>query len=85
VQLELQAMKHLDHPNIIKLVDLKETLMFIFMIIEYCSGGDLLKHVQAKERVSEVSFLKVNLLLLSSNFTLLRKKLLHSSVNWFLP
>jgi len=60
VQLELKALKTFDHPNIIKLLEIKETLHFMFLIIEYCSNGDLLQHVQNKERLDEVKPLLCN-------------------------
>eukprot|EP01102_Stenamoeba_stenopodia_P019843 TRINITY_DN757_c0_g3_i1.p1 TRINITY_DN757_c0_g3~~TRINITY_DN757_c0_g3_i1.p1 ORF type:complete len:494 (-),score=143.03 TRINITY_DN757_c0_g3_i1:281-1666(-) len=53
VHLEVQSMKALDHPNIVQLLDFKETDSGMYIVLEYCSKGDLLTHVQSKERLSE--------------------------------
>jgi calcium-dependent protein kinase len=34
-------MSRLDHPNVIKLFDAYESNSTIYLVIEYCEGGDL--------------------------------------------
>jgi len=70
VQLEVQAMKRLSHPNIVELVDFRETTGYMFLVMEYCSKGDLLEYVQSKERLSEVSSALPVLLLSHPNVTI---------------
>ena len=38
---EILILKEIDHPNIIKLYDVKETSRYIFIITEFCNGGSL--------------------------------------------
>ena len=39
---EVSILRRLDHPNIVRIYDLFETQDSIYLIMEYCSGGDLL-------------------------------------------
>ncbi|CAG9321694.1 unnamed protein product [Blepharisma stoltei] len=38
---EIQIMRNLDHENIVKLYDYLETRNYNYLVLEYCSGGDL--------------------------------------------
>ena len=38
---EITILKDIDHPNIVKLYDVKETSQFFYLVTEYCNGGDL--------------------------------------------
>ena len=38
---EIYTMSHLDHPNIVKVLEAYERKRHIYLIMEYCSGGDL--------------------------------------------
>ena len=42
---ELDILKALDHPNIIKFFEIYMDVMYIHFIMEHCDGGDLFKHV----------------------------------------
>ena len=42
---ELDILKALDHPNIIKFFEIYMDVMYIHFIMEYCEGGDLFRHV----------------------------------------
>ena len=46
---EMELLKALDHPNIIKLFDCYQDRRYYYMVEEYCSGGDLFDYIQ-KER-----------------------------------
>eukprot|EP00586_Coscinodiscus_wailesii_P001329 CAMPEP_0172488470 /NCGR_PEP_ID=MMETSP1066-20121228/17993_1 /TAXON_ID=671091 /ORGANISM="Coscinodiscus wailesii, Strain CCMP2513" /LENGTH=527 /DNA_ID=CAMNT_0013255701 /DNA_START=77 /DNA_END=1660 /DNA_ORIENTATION=- len=46
---EIDILKTLDHPNIVKAYDVFERKRQIFMIMEYCSGGDLYQRVPYTE------------------------------------
>ena len=41
VDLEIQILKQLDHPNIIKLIDIFEDEKYLFLVIELMEGGEL--------------------------------------------
>ena len=40
---EINILKIIDHPNIVKLFTIKETSNFMYIIAEFCNGGDLSK------------------------------------------
>lgn len=44
---EVQLMKKLDHPNILKLYDVIHNNGKIYLILEYCNGGDLSNYIKS--------------------------------------
>jgi serine/threonine protein kinase len=40
---EINILKEMDHPNIIKLIEVKDTTKYYYLVMEYCNGGDLSK------------------------------------------
>lgn len=60
-QSEIQIMKRLDHPNLLRLVDFLETASNLYVVVQYCPDGDLEKWIQRYGRLDEadaVFFLK---------------------------
>ncbi|XP_033332129.1 maternal embryonic leucine zipper kinase isoform X1 [Megalopta genalis] len=53
VKLEVKALKTLLHQHICRLYQVIETESHYFMVIEYCSGGELFDHIVEKNRLSE--------------------------------
>lgn len=53
VKLEIDALKNISHQHICKLYQVIETPTHIFMIIEYCPGGELLDHIVQRQRLTE--------------------------------
>lgn len=53
VKVEINAMKELRHQHICQLMQVIETDEKIFMILEYCPGGELFDYIVAKDRLSE--------------------------------
>ncbi|KZC09817.1 PREDICTED: maternal embryonic leucine zipper kinase-like [Dufourea novaeangliae] len=53
VKLEVEALKTLLHQHISRLYQVIETESHYFMVIEYCSGGELFDHIVEKNRLSE--------------------------------
>lgn len=47
-------MQRTDHPNIIRLHDIVEGQNRIYLVLEYCAGGDLAAYIQLYGKVSEV-------------------------------
>lgn len=54
VKLEISALKNLSHPNICKLYQVIETESHCYVVMEYCSGGELFDHIVEKSRLSEM-------------------------------
>ncbi|XP_075946831.1 maternal embryonic leucine zipper kinase [Anarhichas minor] len=53
VQVEIEAMKNLSHQHVCRLYQVIETSTQIFMVLEYCPGGELFDYIIAKDRLSE--------------------------------
>ncbi|KAK6625299.1 hypothetical protein RUM43_005593 [Polyplax serrata] len=53
VKHEINALKSLSHTNICKLYQIVETSTHYFLIMEYCSGGELFDHIVEKEKLTE--------------------------------
>lgn len=47
---EVDILRQLDHPNIIKLYETWETERICFLVCEYCAGGELFYHIVKKEK-----------------------------------
>ena len=57
---EISIHKNLDHPNIVKCIDVIETETHIYLIQEYCSGGDLSHFIaQRKSKIPESQALNI--------------------------
>uniref|UniRef100_A0A1B6KVM3 non-specific serine/threonine protein kinase n=1 Tax=Graphocephala atropunctata TaxID=36148 RepID=A0A1B6KVM3_9HEMI len=54
VKMELEALKNLSHHHICKLYQVIETETHFFLIMEYCSGGELFDHIVQCKRLSEM-------------------------------
>ena len=51
---EIEILKIFQHPNIIRLYDIFENIDYIYIIMEYCPGGDLFSYLeQRKFKISE--------------------------------
>ncbi|PRD26032.1 UNVERIFIED_CONTAM: melk [Trichonephila clavipes] len=53
IQLEIEALKILNHPNICKLYQVIETEKNYFIVLEYCPGGELFDYIIERDRVTE--------------------------------
>ncbi|KAJ3065468.1 MAP/microtubule affinity-regulating kinase 3 [Podochytrium sp. JEL0797] len=53
LQLEVQLMMRLDHPNVINLYSIMESADECFVVMEYASGGELIEYIAARNYLSE--------------------------------
>lgn len=56
---ELNILKSLDHPNIIKFDEIFEDEKYFYIVQEYCEGGELLKRITKKGFLSESESMKI--------------------------
>lgn len=50
---ELEILKTLDHPNIVKFYETYQDDKFFHLVMEYCSGGELLERIVSKQSLQE--------------------------------
>lgn len=50
---ELESLMATDHPNIIKMYEVYEDTKHIYIVMEYCDGGELFDKIQLKQKFSE--------------------------------
>jgi serine/threonine protein kinase len=50
---EIEILKTLDHPNVIKCFEVYKTPTHCFIITEYCAGGDLLSYLSRRGKLQE--------------------------------
>lgn len=50
---EIKILKLVDHPNIIKLYEVYEDERYIYLVMEYCRGGELIERIVEKSTFSE--------------------------------
>ena len=74
---EIEVLKALDHPNIIKLFDCYQDKSYYYMVEEYCSGGDLFDYIQKEKHFTERKAGTIFNQLLSAVKHLHKKKIVH--------
>jgi calcium-dependent protein kinase len=50
---EFQLLRNLDHPHILRIYDLYKDQRYIYMITEYCEGGDIFAMIQKADNFNE--------------------------------
>jgi calcium-dependent protein kinase len=50
---ELEVLKQLDHPNILKLYEVFEEEDFFYVLTEFCEGGEVLKSLKKHKNLNE--------------------------------
>jgi len=50
---EYNTMKQMNHPHIVKAVELVETEQYLILVMQYCRGGDLLELIKQRRRLRE--------------------------------
>jgi Serine/threonine protein kinase len=51
---EIDILREVDHPNIIKCYDIYEDTSHIYIIMEYCSGGELFTKITTQGSLNEI-------------------------------
>ena len=53
LQIEIEILTKVDHPNILQLVEIFQDLDFYYIVTEFCEGGDLFDYIQEKQVIPE--------------------------------
>ena len=59
LQYEIDILKNLDHPNIVKLYEVFEDKNNIYLVTELCSGGELFDEIITRQQFSEKDAAKI--------------------------
>ncbi|XP_065911575.1 maternal embryonic leucine zipper kinase-like isoform X2 [Dysidea avara] len=51
---EISILKRLHHQHICQLYEVVETTQMYYLVLEYCSGGELFDYIEAKQRLKEI-------------------------------
>jgi 5'-AMP-activated protein kinase catalytic alpha subunit len=51
---ELKISQTINHPHLVKLYDMLETEQYIFLVMEFLSGGELYDHIVQRKRLTEI-------------------------------
>ncbi|KAL4168017.1 hypothetical protein KRP22_011424 [Phytophthora ramorum] len=52
LEMEIAIMRQIDHPNVVKLYEIKKTDKHMYLILEYCAGGDLQQFMRRRQQES---------------------------------
>jgi calcium-dependent protein kinase len=63
---EINNMKRVDHPNIVKLFEFFEDEECFYMVTEYCSGGQLFESIVKKKKFTENEAASIMMQILSA-------------------
>ncbi|KAG1807390.1 Pkinase-domain-containing protein [Suillus variegatus] len=77
VEREIEVLRTLKHPNIVRLYDVIETDKYIGIILEYASGGELFDHILAHRYLKEKDAAKLFSQLISGVWYIHQKKIVH--------
>ncbi|XP_062865184.1 maternal embryonic leucine zipper kinase-like [Trichomycterus rosablanca] len=53
LRIEIKALKNLNHQHVCRLYQVMETADQIYLVLEFCPGGDLFDHIDNNDRLSE--------------------------------
>jgi len=70
---EIENLRHIDHPNVVRIYEIFETKNSMFLVMEYCSGGDLYARLPYSE--SKVALILTQILSAVANCH--RQKIIH--------
>ncbi|KAJ6542784.1 hypothetical protein B0H19DRAFT_1171892 [Mycena capillaripes] len=77
VEREIEVLRTLKHPHIVRLYDVIETDKYIGIIIEYASGGELFDHILAHRYLREKDASRLFAQLVSGVWYIHQKKIVH--------
>ena len=77
---EGKILRSLDHPNIIKILEVFENKKYVFCVMMYYKEGDLLKHLKKREVLSEDEAKDIFLPILTSLHGIHSQKILHRDI-----
>lgn len=56
---EITILKKVRHPHVVQLYEMIENNDYLYLIMEYCSGGELFQHIVKNRRLKEAEAAKM--------------------------
>ncbi|CAF4413928.1 unnamed protein product, partial [Adineta steineri] len=50
---EIKLLKHIKHDNIVEMYDFSWDENYIYIVMEYCAGGDMSMFIRSRQQLSE--------------------------------
>ncbi|TDH69846.1 hypothetical protein CCR75_008061 [Bremia lactucae] len=60
LEMEIAIMRQIDHPNVVKLYEIKKTDKHMYLVLEFCAGGDLQHYMRRQQQQSGSNVLTEN-------------------------
>ena len=80
VKKEISILKIVKHKNIVRLYEIIETLTHILIVMEYCDGGDIMKYILTRRRLSELEALNFFQQLINALYYLHSQNIAHRDI-----
>ena len=77
---EIEILKNINHPNIIKILESFEDVINFYLIIEYIEGGDLIDFLNKESKISEDCIKNIVFQLLSAVNYLHKQNIVHRDI-----
>ena len=77
---EIQMLKSLDHPNIVKIFEYFKDSRRIYVVMEYCSGGEVFEEILKNKLLSEVNSAKIMQQIFSVFYYLHEKNIIYRNL-----
>ena len=77
---EVMILQKLDHPNIIKFYETYQDNKYLYIVMEYCGGGELLDRIIQKKHLAESETCDIMLKILSALNYIHKKKVVHRDI-----
>ena len=74
---EISILTKINHPNIIRFVEMLRTANNYYLVYEYCNGGTLADYIKIKKKLPEDDAIKIFAQLRSAFELLYKEKILH--------
>ncbi len=80
IEKEIEILKKLRHINILQIYCVYESLDKIYIVTEYCSGGELFDHIVSKKKLNEQEACRIFLQILSGIDYLHKMRIVHRDI-----